>query len=62
MFNVVVSVLDGFVVLWVVYWLVKGVIVDFVENFKGFFLKKFFDLDVYLIFDRYCEYSIKSVI
>ena len=31
------------------------------ENFKGFLLKKLLDPDVYLIFDRYREYSVKSV-
>jgi hypothetical protein len=54
-------VLDGAAVLWVVHWPVQGVIADFVENFKGFLLKKLLDSDVYLIFDRYHEYSTKSV-
>ena len=59
--NVAASVLDGSAVLWVVHWPAKGVITDFVENFKGFLLKKLLDSDVYLIFDRYREYSTKSV-
>jgi hypothetical protein len=59
--NVAETVLDGSAVLWVVHWPVKGVIADFVENFKGFLLKKLLDSDVYLIFDRYREYSTKSV-
>ena len=59
--NVAASVLDGSAVLWVVHWPAKGVIADFVENFKGFLLKKLLDLDVYLIFDRYREYRTKSV-
>ena len=58
--NVAASVLDGSAVLLVVHWPAKGVIVDFVENFKGFLLKKLLDSDVYLIFDRYL-YSTKSV-
>ena len=59
MSNVAASVLDGSAVLWAVHWPAKGVIADFVENFKGFLLKKLLDSDVYLI--RYCEYSTKSV-
>ena len=31
------------------------------ENFKAFLLKKLLDSDVYLIFNRYREYSTKSV-
>ena len=53
--------LDGSAVLWVVHWPAKGVIADFVENFKGFLWKKLLESDVYLIFDRYREYSTKSV-
>ena len=59
--NVAASVLDGSAVLWVVHWPAKGVIADFVENFKGFLWKKLLESDVYLIFDRYREYSTKSV-
>ncbi|CAB3980025.1 Hypothetical predicted protein [Paramuricea clavata] len=61
MSTVAATVLDGSAVLWVVHWPVKGVIADFVENFKGFLLKKLLDSVVYLIFDRYREYSTKSV-
>ena len=32
--NVAASVLDGSAVQWVVHWPAKGVIADFVENFK----------------------------
>ena len=59
--NVAASVLDGSAVLWVVHWPAKGVIADFVDNFKSFHLKKLPESDVYLIFDRYREYSTKSV-
>ena len=61
MSNVTATVLDGSDVLWVVHWPAKGVITDFVENFKRFLLKKLLDSDAYLIFDRYREYSTKSV-
>ena len=53
--------LDGSAVLWVVHWPAKGVIADFVKNFKGFLLKKLLESDVYLIFNRYREHSTKSV-
>ena len=56
-FNVAASVLDGFAVLWAVHWIAEGVIADVVENFIGFLLKKLLESDVYLIFDRYHEYS-----
>jgi len=60
-FNVGASVLDGSAVLWVVHWSAKAVIADFVESCKSFLVKKLLDSDVYLIFDRYREYSTKSV-
>ena len=41
------------------HWSAKGVIADFMENFKGFPLKKLLDSDVYLILDRYREHSTK---
>ena len=44
--NVAASVLDGSAVLWVVHWPDKGVITDFVANFKGFLLKKLLESDV----------------
>ena len=59
--NVAASVLDGPAVLWVVHWPAQGVIAHFVENFKGFLLKKLHESDVYSIFDRYREYSTNSV-
>lgn len=50
MSNLAESVLDGSGVLWVVLGPAKGVIADFVENFKGFVFKELLDSDVYLIF------------
>ena len=44
--KVAARVLDGSAVLWVVHWPAKGVIADFVENFKAFLLKKILDSDV----------------
>ncbi|CAH3142606.1 unnamed protein product [Porites lobata] len=39
----------------------KGAVVDYIENFKKFLVKKLEDSGVYLIFDRYPDYSTKSV-
>ena len=54
-------VLDGSAILWIVHWPAKGAVVDYIENFKKFLVKKLEDSDVYLIFDRYPDYSTKSV-
>jgi len=59
--TVAANVLDGSAVLWVVHWPAKGVIADFVLNFKPYIAKMLVDSDVYLIFDRYRDYSTKSV-
>lgn len=59
--SVSATVLDGSAVLWVVHWPAKGVVADYVENFKKFLERKLQDSDVYLVFDRYKEYSTKSV-
>ena len=48
-------------VLWVVHWPAKGVVADYVENFKKFLERKLQDSGVYLVFDRYREYSTKSI-
>ena len=55
------AVLDGSAVLWVVHWPSKGTIADYVNNFKKYLLKKLREADVYLVFDRYHDYSTKSV-
>jgi hypothetical protein len=59
--NVAAMVLDGSAVLWVVHWPAKGIFSDFVDNFKRYLATKLVEADVYLIFDRYEEYSTKSV-
>ena len=55
------AVLDGSAVLWVVHWPSKGTIADYVNNFKKYLSKKLREADVYLVFDRYHDYSTKSV-
>ncbi len=55
-----VTVIDGSAMLWTVHWPTSGKVRDFYDKFK----KKIEELlkigDVYLIFDRYLEYSTKS--
>ena len=55
------AVLDGSAILWVVHWPAKGTVVDFVNNSKKYISNKLHESDVYLVFDRYRDYSAKSV-
>ena len=59
--NQAAIVLDGSAILWVVHWPAKGKVVDFVNNFKKYISNKLHESDVYLVFDRYRDYSTKSV-
>ena len=59
--NQTAVVLDGSAILWVVHWPAKGTVVDFVNNFKKYISNKLHESDVYLVFDRYRDYSTKSV-
>ena len=54
-------VLDGSAILWFVHWPAKGTVVDFVSSFKLYISNKLHKSDVYLVFDRYRDYSTKSV-
>ena len=56
-----VSVLDGSAILWVVTWPADGTVNDYIANFKYAIGKRLWVEDVYLIFDRYYDYSTKSV-
>ena len=59
--NQAAVVLDGSAILWVVHWPAIGTVVDFVNNFKKYISNKLHESDVYLVFDRYRDYSTKSV-
>ena len=59
--NVKATVLDGSAVLWVIHWPAKGTVLDFVQNFKNYLEKRLQNVDVYLVFDRYRDYSTKTV-
>lgn len=56
-----ISVLDGSAILWVVPWPADGTVKDYIANFKYAIGKRLLTEDVYLIFDRYYDYSTKSV-
>ncbi len=55
------TVIDGCALLWKPHWPANGKVKDFVESFKKHVSKLLLNGDVYLVFDRYREYSTKSV-
>ena len=59
--NVDAIFLDGCAILWVINWPAKGNVSDFVNNFKAHVGTRLKIADVYLIFDRYFEQSIKGL-
>lgn len=54
------TILDGSAVLWVVHWPAKGVVSDYISNFKSYLQRQLRTCDVYLVFDRYRDYSTKA--
>ena len=56
-----VNVLGGSAILWVVPWPADGSVKDYIANFKYAIEKRLPVEDVYLIFDRYYDYSTKRV-
>ena len=52
------TVIDGSTLLWNVYWPMDGCVADFIVNVKKRIASYLTCNDVYLIFDRYHEYSI----
>ena len=55
-----VSVIDGCAILWVIHWPSNGVVKDFVNGFIKFIFEKLSISNLYLVFDRYYDFSIKS--
>jgi len=47
--------------MWTVHWPEKGTVKDYADNFFGYIMAKAAHSDVYLTFDRYYDYSVKSV-
>ena len=56
-----VVVIDGSALLWVIPWPAEGTITDYANNLKHAIAKKLKVWDVHLVFDRYYDYSNKSV-
>jgi hypothetical protein len=54
-------VLDSSAILWVVRWPADESVKDYIANFEYAIGKRLPVEDVYLIFDRYYDYSTKSV-
>jgi len=55
-----VTIIDGSALLWTIHWPADGTVADFIVNVKSRLTSYLTNSDVYLIFDRYHEYSIKS--
>ena len=55
-----VTVIDGSALLWTIHWPEDGSVADFIANVKKRIAFYLTNSDVYLIFDRYHDYSIKS--
>ena len=53
--------LDGCAIFWNIMWPTKGTVTDFVNNFKYYLTERLRTADVYLVFDRYYEKSIKGL-
>ena len=53
-------VIDGCAILWIIHWPSHGTVQDFVDGFLMYILEKLSCSDIYLVFDRYHDYSIKS--
>lgn len=56
-----VIVIDGSALLWVIPWPAEGTTTDYVNNVKHAIAKRLKVGDVHLVFDRYYDYSTKSV-
>ena len=54
------TVIDGCAILWVIHWPSNGVVKDFVNGFIKFIFEKLSISNLYLVFDRYYDFSIKS--
>ena len=53
--------LDGCAILWVVSWPDKGTVEDYLNNFRRYLLKKSKIADMFLVFHRYYDESIKGL-
>jgi len=56
-----VTIIDGCAILWCIHWPCKGTVHDYIDNFCTYVINKTKVSDVYVLFDRYFDYNIKSV-
>ena len=55
-----VTSIDRCAVLWVINWPTQGIVQNYVDSLLGCIGEKLHHGDVFLAFDRYYNYSIKS--
>ena len=55
-----VTIFDGCTILWCVHWPCKGTVQEYVDIFCAYVIGRSVNADVYVVFDRYFEYSVKS--
>ena len=53
--------LDGYAIIWVVTWPDKGTVEEYLNNFRRYLLEKAKIADMFLVFDRYYDESIKGL-
>ena len=53
--------IDGCALLWVVSWPARGTVSDYVNNFMQYLSEKLKNANVFLVFDRYIDNSIKGL-
>ena len=53
-------VIDGSALLWIIQYPAVGLVKDYLSNIKLYITEKLENSDVYLVFDRYFDYSTKS--
>ena len=54
-------IIDGSAILYIIHWPLSGTIAEYVTGFRKYVVRKLVLHDVYLIFDRYQDYSTKGV-
>ena len=59
--EIAITIIDGSALLWVIPWSAEGTVRDYALNLTYRIVDKLKTGDVFLVFDRYYEYSTKSV-
>ena len=54
-------IIDASAILYIVHWPSDGIVSDLISNISRYVASKLKDGDVYFVFDRYRDFSIKSV-